>query len=64
MIPDKSESKLVTDIFPSLSQEMQRLLIEQGETDLAAQVPQLCVVERRRCGDDFCATFYVQPKPT
>jgi hypothetical protein len=64
MIPDESVSKLVTDIFPSLSQEMQRLLIELGETDLAAQVPQLCIVERCRCGDDFCATFYVQPKPT
>ncbi|MEQ1352774.1 MAG: hypothetical protein ABLT11_02085 [Candidatus Acidiferrum sp.] len=21
------------------------------------------IVDRCRCGDDFCATFYVQPKP-
>ena len=39
-------------------------LIEQGEPDLAAQVPTLSIFERSRCGDDVCcATFYTRPKP-
>jgi hypothetical protein len=37
--------------------------VEQDEPDLAAQVPGLRIVDRCRCGDDFCATFYVRPKP-
>jgi hypothetical protein len=28
-----------------------------------AQVPELSVIERCRCGDDFCGMFYVLPKP-
>jgi hypothetical protein len=50
-------------IFPSLSQELESLLIAQGEPDLAAQVPELRIVDRCRCFDDYCATFYTKPKP-
>jgi len=39
------------------------MLVEDGENELAAQVSQLRIVERCRCGDDFCATFYPQPRP-
>src|SRR5258708_35762978 len=49
--------------FPQLSQELQQLLIADGEIVLAAQVPELIILDRCRCEDDFCATFYVQPKP-
>jgi hypothetical protein len=38
-------------------------LEEQGQPELAAQVPGLMILDRCRCGDDFCATFYTQPKP-
>ena len=31
--------------------------------ELAAQVKRLVIVDRCRCGDDFCASFYTQPKP-
>jgi hypothetical protein len=34
-----------------------------GEKGLAATVPNLDLVERCRCGDDFCSTIYTRPKP-
>jgi hypothetical protein len=58
------ERKLLVEMFPALSTELQDLLVRQGEPHLAAQVPKLRVRERCRCGDDFCGTFYVLPKPT
>jgi hypothetical protein len=57
MIQGNNESRLIADIFPSLSQELQGLLVEQDESNLAAQVPQLRVVEGCRCGDDLCSTL-------
>jgi hypothetical protein len=54
---------LLSETFPQLSEELQQLLTTAGETALAAQVPELTIVDRCRCGDDFCATFYTQPKP-
>jgi hypothetical protein len=57
------EPKLLIDIFPELSDELQQLLAEQGEHSLVAQVPGLALIDRCRCGDDFCGTFYVLPKP-
>lgn len=59
----KREPKPLVDLFPELSTELQQLLSELGESELAAQVPSLTVIERCRCGDDFCGTFYVLPKP-
>jgi hypothetical protein len=54
---------LVSEKFPELSQELQVLLLEIGEGQLAEQVPDLNLFDRCRCGDDFCATMYTQPKP-
>jgi hypothetical protein len=54
---------LLTDTLPEFAAELQQLLIEKGERELAAQVPGLVILDRCRCGDDFCATFYTQPKP-
>ena len=53
----------IEEIFPSLSQELQSLLVAQGEPDLAAQVQKLRIFDRCRCFDDYCATFYTKPKP-
>jgi hypothetical protein len=53
----------LTDALPELAHELERLLRAQNEPELAAQVPELRIVDRCRCGDDFCATFYVQPTP-
>lgn len=49
--------------FPELSRELHQLLVDTGEPELASQVPSLQIIDRCRCGDDFCATFYTQPKP-
>jgi hypothetical protein len=54
---------LLTDTLSAFATELYRLLIEQGEPELAAQVPGLRIFDRCRCSDDFCATFYAQPKP-
>jgi hypothetical protein len=62
LVTTKEPLSLV-DMFPALSTELQQLLSKQGEASLAAQVPRLAVIDRCRCGDDFCGTFYVQPKP-
>jgi hypothetical protein len=57
------ESMLLTDVLPKLAVELEQLLSEHGESELAAHVPTLAIVDRCRCGDDFCASFYTQPKP-
>jgi hypothetical protein len=44
--------------MPALVTELEQLLQEEGEPALSAQVCGLHIVERCRCGDDFCATFY------
>jgi hypothetical protein len=54
---------LLTQILPQFAVELEQLLSKQGEAELAAQVRRLVIVDRCRCGDDFCASFYTQPKP-
>ncbi len=54
---------LLADAIPTLAQELEELLAAQGESALAGQINELKIVSRCRCGDDFCATFYTQPKP-
>jgi hypothetical protein len=54
---------LLTDTLPEFATDLRQLLIEQGEPALAAQVAGLMIRDRCRCGDDFCATFYTEPKP-
>jgi hypothetical protein len=49
--------------LPEFSAELYRLLVKSGRTDLAAQVSELSIHERCRCGDSFCGTFYTAPKP-
>jgi hypothetical protein len=54
---------LLKDVLPRLADELVQLLVGAGEHRLAEQVPELRIVDRCRCGDDFCATFYTQSKP-
>ena len=53
---------LLAETLPEFAQELQRLL-EAQKPELAVQVPILKIVEGCGCGDDFCASFYTQPKP-
>src|SRR5215472_6601667 len=62
-VEDMSESILLADVLPKLAVELEHLLRQQGESELAAQVSTLAIVDRCRCGDDFCSSFYTQPKP-
>jgi hypothetical protein len=55
---------LLVDVFAPLAREMEQLLRDQGEQGLAGQVATLRIVDRCRCDDDFCSSFYTQPKPT
>jgi hypothetical protein len=56
-------SPLLQDTLPDLADELTALLRSQNEMDLAEQVPLLRLVDRCRCGDDFCVTLYTSPKP-
>jgi len=56
-------SSLLQDTLPDLADELTALLRSHHERDLAEQVPLLRLVDRCRCGDDFCATLYTASKP-
>jgi hypothetical protein len=49
--------------FPQLAREVADRLTTRGQSELAASVPGLQIVERCRCGDHFCATMYAVPPP-
>jgi hypothetical protein len=53
----------VSRALPDFAVELETVLHSQGAADLASQVSNLPLVDRCRCGDDFCATFYTAPKP-
>jgi hypothetical protein len=57
-------AKLIAECFPDLARELVGLLRSEGRADLADQVDTLYLVDRCRCRDDFCATFYTSPRPT
>lgn len=59
----RNKKQQLSDALPAFAAELQRLLTEAGESELAAQVPSLGIFGRCDCGDDFCGTFYTKPKP-
>ena len=56
-------SSLLQDALPDLTDELARLLRKNNEKHLVKQIPRLRLVDRCRCGDDFCATLDTAPKP-
>ena len=54
---------LLVNAIPDFAAEPAQSLHDQGRADLAAQVETLRLVDRCRCGDDFCSTFYIAAKP-
>jgi len=52
---------LLKTVLPDIAAEIARGFSLEGRPDLATQVEVLELVDRCRCGDDFCATFYTQP---
>jgi|GEM_PF-885558 len=57
------ERPLLADVLPAFAVELQQLLTEKGESELAVQLPSLAIHDRCRCKDNFCTTFYTRPKP-
>jgi hypothetical protein len=53
---------LLNVALPSLCTELQELLERGNEPKLASQVSS--IVDRCRCGDDFCASLYTEPTPS
>lgn len=54
---------LLREALPEFAVELERLLTARGGAALASQIRAVSIVERCRCHDDFCASFYTQPKP-
>lgn len=50
-------------VLPDLSAELAAGLVADGRPELAEQIPQLRISERCGCGDSFCTSFYVGPRP-
>ena len=50
-------------VLPELAAELINLLEADGAHDLASQVQDLPLVDRCRCGDSFCASFFTAPLP-
>ncbi len=57
------EYQLLRDLLPDLAEELEKLLLDEELRALAEQITSLNVLDRCRCGDDFCASFYTLPKP-
>jgi hypothetical protein len=53
----------IDQILPEFALELKILLLASKEPQLAAQLPDLVIVRRCSCEDDFCATFYTQYEP-
>jgi hypothetical protein len=46
---------------PDFAEELRLLLLAEDAGDLAIRVADLQVIDRCRCGDRFCSTFYAAP---
>ena len=54
-------NRLLRDVLPEFTNELRELLA--SEPDILATVNSLELVDRCRCGDGFCASFYTLPAP-
>ena len=55
------QAPLVVDVLSRLAQAVTRCLREEGEDELAEQIPTLRVLAPCPCKDDFCQSFYTAP---
>lgn len=58
-----SQGPLVAEFLPELARELEELLVKVEEPELAKQVRALRAVDRCRCTDAECGSFYTAPKP-
>jgi hypothetical protein len=62
-MPMEVEKPQLTDVLPSLAEELRGLFSLQGHLDLVAQLSTVRVHDKCRCGEDFCSSIYTAPKP-
>jgi hypothetical protein len=62
-MPGNATAPLLSVAMPEFARELETLVRAQVKPELAAQIPTLRIVDRCRCGDDFCATFYTETRP-
>jgi len=60
---NKITTMRLKESLPELSDELRELLLDAAEPNLSAQINLLEIVDRCRCTDDFCSSFYTAPKP-
>ena len=54
---------LLHEVLPEFTDELRALLNKDGLVQLVGQVASLRIVDRCRCGEESCASFYTVPKP-
>jgi hypothetical protein len=54
---------LASDLFPELLEELRLCLLAYERPELIEQLVDLEIVDRCRCGESSCATFYTVPPP-
>ena len=52
------ETPRLTEARPGFATRLEQALREQGEEDLAVQVPTLRLVRACVCGDEYCRSFW------
>ena len=58
-----SNRPLLVESIPTFAVELTELLLASDQPELARQVSELSLIDRCRCGDSFCSTFYTEPPP-
>ncbi len=53
---------LLREICPEFATELQGLLVRAEQEPVSKTVDTMQVVDRCRCGEAFCGTFYTRPK--
>ena len=54
---------LLQEVLPEFTDELRALLKKDELIQLVGQVASLRIVDRCRCGEESCASFYTVPKP-
>lgn len=54
---------LLKEALPEEANEIESLLFKDQWNDLANQISKLRIIDKCRCGDSFCSSFYSVPKP-
>jgi len=49
--------------MPEFSRELRELIVKAQRPELAQKIEALLFVDRCRCDDEFCSSFYTAPKP-